>query len=168
MDYSFYLKEFHSAMAKISNEKLETYGLKVAIDDVLESIALKVYKPEWSSDLQSPLHAKGRIFFSVWVCDKTIKEGKLYYNIHALKLRELKNYSLSSRNFAQDFRNEFLKYQKDWPHVSVDFGPLTLMEGWVDLKAEDLQKNIEDLAQKFIKISSIIDASLAPYKKSKI
>ncbi|AZA79778.1 hypothetical protein EG347_20960 [Chryseobacterium sp. G0186] len=168
MDYPFYLKEFRSAISKVSNEELEICGLKIAIDIVLESVALKVYKPEWSSDLQSPLHAKGRIFFSIWISDETIRQGKMYYNIHALKLRELKDYSLSSRNFAQDFRSEFLKYQKDWPNVRVNFGPLTLMQGWVDLKAEDLQENIAELVQKFLKISSMIDIALAPYKKSKI
>ncbi|MGU3373750.1 hypothetical protein [Chryseobacterium sp. M5A1_1a] len=165
MDYNFYLKEFHSAIAKIPNEKFDTCGLKVAIDIVLESAALKVYKPEWSGDLQSPLDATGRIFFSIWINDKSIQEGKMYYNIHALKLRELKNYAISSRNFAEDFRKEFIKYKKDWPNVSVKFGPLTLMQGWVDLKVEDVQENVYELVQSFLKISFIIDRVLAQYKK---
>ncbi|WP_185287454.1 hypothetical protein [Chryseobacterium lactis] len=165
MDYPFYLKEFHSAVAKITEERFETFGLKVNIDRVLESVALKVYKPEWSGDVLSSLDSKGRIFFSIWINDKTIREGKMYYNIHALKLRELKNYSLSSRNFAQDFRNEFLKHKEDWPNLSLDFGPLTLLEGWFDLKDEYLQEDIIELVQKFLKVSFLIDKVLAQYKK---
>lgn len=168
MDYAFYLKEFNTAIEVIPKEEFERCSLEVAIDIVLESAALKVYKPEWSGDLKSPLDATGRIFFSIWISDQSIKEGKVYYNIHALKLRTLKNYSISSRKFAQDFRNEFMKYQKDWPNVSVEYGPLTLMQGWVDLKIENLQENVQKLVQNFFKVSSIIDRVLAQYKKDKI
>lgn len=168
MDYPFYLKEFHAVLAKIPQERFETFGLKVNAEIVLESVALKVYKPEWSGDVLSPMDAKGRIFFSIWINDKTIQEGKMYYNIHALKLRELKDYSLSGRNFAQDFRNEFLKYKEDWPNLSLDFGPQTLMEGWVNFKEENVQEDIIKLVQKFLKASSVIDQVLAPYKKTKI
>jgi hypothetical protein len=47
-----------------------------------------------------------------------------------------------------------------------DFGPLTLMEGWVDLN-EYLQEDIIELVQKFLKVS-FIDKVLAQYKKTKI
>lgn len=168
MDYAFYLKEFNAAIEIIPKEEFERCNLEVTVDIVLESAALKVYKPEWSGDLQSPLDAEGRIFFSIWINDQSIQEGKMYYNIHALKLRTLKNYSISSRKFAQDFRNEFAKYQKDWPNVSVEYGPLTLMQGWVDLKIGNLQENVQKLVQNFLKVSFIIDSVLMQYKKDKI
>ena len=167
MDYAFYLNEFHLAAAKVPGEKFESEGLKISVDVVLESAALKIYKPQWSGELHSPENAAGRIFFSIWINDKTIQEGKMYYNIHALKLRELKNYLISSRNFAQDFRNEFIKYQKDWPNVSVKYGPLTLMQGWVSLKTDNIQKNAYELVQNFFKISFVIDSLLEKYKKDR-
>ncbi|WP_106916605.1 hypothetical protein [Chryseobacterium aurantiacum] len=168
MEDAFYLKEFNSAIEKIPKEEFERCNLEVAIDIVLESAALKLYKAEWSGDPLSPPDATGRIFFSIWINDSSIHEGKMYYNIHALKVRTLKNYTISSRKFAQDFRNEFLKYQKDWPNVRVDYGPLTLMQGWVELKADNLQENIGELVRNFLKISFIIDRVLALYKKDKI
>ncbi|MCP1298916.1 hypothetical protein NK356_07055 [Chryseobacterium sp. S0630] len=165
MDYAFYLRKFHQAASEIPEEKLSKYGLKISVDTVLESVALKVCKPEWTGEPQSPLDAEGRIFFSVWVNDKTIRENKIYYNIHALKLRALKVYKISSREFAQNFRQEFLKYHKDWPNVKVNYGPLTLMEGWLDLKPDHIEKDVYELAQRFLNISSIIDSVLEQYKK---
>lgn len=165
MDYHFYLNKFQLAIADVLSEKLENNGLNFSVDIVLDSVALKVYKPEWSSELISPLDAVGRIFFSIWINDKTIQEGRVYYNIHALKLREFKKHRLSSRKFAQDFRDKFKKYQKDWPNVNVEYGPLTLMQGWIDLKTETIQENISELVNIFFRISPIIDTVLEQYKK---
>lgn len=94
-----------------------------------------------------------------------MQEEKLYYNIHALKLREFKNYKIASRDFAQDFRNEFSKYQKGWPNISLKYGPLTLMQGWVSFKPDNMQENIHELVQHFLNISFIIDEVLDRYKK---
>ncbi|AZA92755.1 Uncharacterised protein [Chryseobacterium nakagawai] len=165
MDYTFYTKQFHSVITEISKEKFEGLGLKVSIEVVLESVALKVYKPEWAADQKSPLDSAGRIFFSVWVNDKALQEEKLYYNIHALKLREFKNYKIANRDFAQDFRHEFSKYQKGWPNISLKYGPLTLMQGWVSFKPDNMQENIHELVQHFLNISFIIDEVLERYKK---
>lgn len=165
MDYDFYLNKFHSAITNEFQEKLDSNGLKLSVNIVMDSVALKIYRPEWSSDLTSPLESLGRIFFSIWINDKTIQEERVYYNIHALKLRELKKYALSSRKFAQDFRDKFAKYQKDWPNVDVEYGPLTLMQGWVDLKMDKIQENIGELVQNFFKLSFLIDTALEQYRK---
>jgi hypothetical protein len=164
MDYDFYLKAFQSAVEKIPREKYDKAGLKLSVDIVLESAALKMYKPEWSGNPQSPLDAASRMFFSIWVNDKTIREGKMYYNIHALKLRELKGYKISSRHFAQNFRDQFLKHQKDWPNADIQYGPLTLMQGWIPLTTEEIQKEVCSLIQNFLELSPIIDTVLNQYK----
>jgi hypothetical protein len=164
MDFNFYKSKFEQTLQNIPKKEFEDIGLKLSVEEILESIALKIYKPEWSNDFQSPLHSKSRIFFSVWINDKTIKEGKLYYNIHALKLRELEGYKISSRNFADKFRTQFVGHQKDWKNVSINFGPLTLMEGWLDLNLDTIQNDVSDLAQKFLKISFLIDDTLDDFK----
>jgi hypothetical protein len=164
MDFNFYKSKFEEALQNITKNEFEDIGLTLSVVEVLESVVLKIYKAEWSNDFQSPLNSKSRIFFSVWVHDKTIQERKLYYNIHALKLRELKGYKISSRNFAEKFRNKFIEYQIDWENVSVNFGPLTLMEGWIDLNLDTIQNDISDLAHKFLKISSLIDDTLSDFK----
>ncbi|KFF07697.1 hypothetical protein [Chryseobacterium luteum] len=164
MDYNFYKRNFQEAVEDIFFRQFDDLGLKLSVEEVLESVALKIYKPEWSNDFKSPLNSKSRIFFSVWVNDKTIKEGKLYYNIHALKLRELKGYKISSRNFAEKFRNKFIEYQKEWENADVHFGPLILMEGWINLNIETIQNDIIDLAWNFLKISPVIDDTLDIFK----
>lgn len=165
MDFAFYLDEFRLAAAEISKEEFDSCGVRVSIDIVLESAALKIYKPQWCSDSESLLKSTGRIFFSLWINDRALQKGRIYYNIHALKLRELKNYKIASRDFAEDFRKQFSKYQEDWPNVSIKYGPLTLMEGWIELKEDNIQKDAKKLIQKFLKISPLIDNVLERFKK---
>ena len=164
MDFNFYKSRFEHTIQNISKKEFENAGLKLSVDEVLQSIALKIYKPEWSNDFKAPLNSKSRIFFSVWVNDKSVKERKLYYNIHALKLRELKGYKIASRNFAEKFRTQFIKYQKDWKNVNTNFGPLTLMEGWIDLNLDTIQNDLSDLAHRFLKISFLIDETLDSFR----
>jgi len=44
------------------------------------------------------------IFFSIWTNDRSIKKNRANYRIHALKLRELKGYAITRRDFAGDFQ----------------------------------------------------------------
>lgn len=164
MDYNFYRREFEETIEDIFFLQFGHYGFKLSVEEVLESVALKIYKREWSNDSESPSDSKSKIFFSVWVNDKTIREGRLYYNIHALKLRELKGYKISSRDFAKKFRNKFIENLEEWQNVSINLGPLTLMEGWIPLNTETLQNDIGDLAEKFLMISPIIDDTLNEFK----
>lgn len=164
MDYNFYQNKFQSAISTIKKKELVDLKLKVSIGSVMESLALKVYKPEWSSNPQSPLIANGRIFFSIWVNDKTIRESRIYYNIHALKLRELEGYKISSRSFAEQFREQFVNGMNNWPNVSIEYGPLTLMEGWIELNHESVEKDTAELVQRFLDISFMIDKTMEHYK----
>ncbi|MGH1515963.1 hypothetical protein [Chryseobacterium sp. JK1] len=165
MDFTYYLNEFRLSASEISGEELDKDHLKITIDVVLGSVALKIHKPHWYGNSKTTEGETGRIFFSIWLNDKTIEEGRIYYNIHALKLRELKQYKIASRDFAENFRTLFSKYQKYWPNVSVNYGPLTLMQGWIELKNETLQKDMGTLIQQFVNLSSIIDQVLEKYKK---
>ncbi len=88
----------------------------------------------------------------------------MYYNIHALKLRELKDYRIQSRDFAKNFRGIFKPYAHKWPNASINYGPLTLMEGWVTID-DHLENTIASLANNFLEIAYIIDTLLIERKK---
>lgn len=127
-------------------------------------MALKIYKPEWSGNTESPVDASGRIFFSVWVNEKSVREGRLYYNIHALKLRNLKTYTIPARDFAEEFRKRFENDRANWENVNVKYGPLTLMEGWVELKPDHIRDDLHKLAHRFLTVSLMIDEVLNNYR----
>jgi len=159
MDTHFYLSAFESAIAKCRDQHSDKQqsrephprephprdqhprdpDLHYFAGPVLASIALKVYKPEWASDPQNPLTSPGRIFFSVWVADKSVQQSRLLYNIHALKLRQFKTHRIASRDFAMQFRTKFQPHAHQWPNLSLDYGPLTLMQGWTPLDPATLE-----------------------------
>ena len=114
--------------------------LEIATGLYGDSVFLKLYKQSWASPSEDPLTAKSRIFFSIWISDSDIAEKKLRYNIHALKLRQLKGYSIASRKFAESFRGDFSEFEPQWPNVSVNYGPLTLMQGWIAFNPEQYRK----------------------------
>lgn len=165
MDFDYYLDQFKKAADSLDQHQLHQKGLEVATGIVLDSVYLKIFKRAWTNDNQNPLDAEARIFFSVWVHEKTLYEHKIFYNIHAFKLRKLKNYTISSREFAESFRKNFQKHQGHWQNVSMTFGPLTLMQGWVNYDKEHLQEIITALATNFSTIDSLIDDTLTLFKK---
>jgi len=165
MDVQFYKEKFQKIADGFDKDLLRKKQLEIAVVEILDSVALKVYKKSWANKVQDPLTSRSRIFFSVWVNDKTLKQGKVSYNIHALKLRELEGYKIISTDFANGFRGRF-KYFKDlWPNVRLDYGPLTLMEGWVKLDDLNFEERILALGKNFLKIDHIIDDLLKTCKK---
>ena len=87
-------------------------------------------------------------------------ENRTEYNIHALKLRQLEGYSITSRDFAHDFRKGFAPTRNTWPNVSVDYGPLTLMQGWIKVDANRLEEDLLALMERFQHLSPLIDRLL--------
>lgn len=149
---------------QLNKSLLQKKDLQVATGVVLESVYLKLYKIAWANAGAHPLTTPSRIFFSVWVNDQTIRENKMMYNIHALKLRELKGYKITSREFAAAFRKLFKHYESEWPNVSTDFGPLTLMEGWMPLNEKSIQADIIKISNQFLIIAPLIDQLLQTRK----
>jgi hypothetical protein len=165
VDTTFYLERFQNAANQIDKRLLALNQLEVAIGLYKDSVFLKLYKKSWASPLQDPLIAETRIFFSVWINDSTMQEQKLLYNIHALKLRQLKGYSIESKKFADSFRGRFKKFEHKWRNVSLNFGPLTLMQGWIKIDLENFQNEIVGLSNNFIEIGHLIDNTLANFKR---
>ena len=98
--------------------------------------------------------------FHVWLDKDAAARNKIRYNIHALKMRQLQGYVITSRDFADDFRKHFKGFSKDWPNVRVDYGPLNLMEGWFNLHPESFERDVLALMDQFGEISPIIDRLL--------
>jgi hypothetical protein len=165
MDSEFYLEKFKQSADKLDKHHLQEKQLEVSVGIVLDSVYLKLYKRRWTSDLANPLHAEARIFFSIWVNDKTLRENKVFYNIHALKLRKLSSYSVLSREFADDFRERFAPFKTDWTNVRTNLGPLTLMEGWSQFNSETLERIIITLASNFSTIDHLIDETLKEFEE---
>lgn len=164
MDTYFYLNAFQKVANQIDKKVLSEKHLEVAVGLFEDSVFLKLYKKTWANNFPDPLTSESRIFFSVWINDSTLSKQKIFYNIHALKLRQLKGYSIESRKFADAFRVDFKKFEHKWKNVSVKFGPLTLMQGWIESDFNYFNENILQLTKNFVEIEYIIDENLANFK----
>lgn len=165
MNIKKHLNTFQKAADQLDQSILNPKKVEVATGITLDSVFLKLYKKSWANPSPDPLSAESRIFFAIWVNDATLAEGKIFYNIHALKLRKLKGYAIASRKFADTFRASFQPFAPQWPNVSVKFGPLTLMEGWLAIDVEDFQDEILELANNFLEIGQLVDETLLRFKK---
>jgi hypothetical protein len=126
---------------------------------------LKLQKTSWTNDPMDRVQNKSGIFFSIWMSAESIRKNQVNYNVHALKLRQLAGYSITSRNFANDFRKTFAPLRDAWPNVSVDYGPLTLMQGWIEIDSNGLEKDILVLMERFEDLSPLIDRLLESRRK---
>jgi hypothetical protein len=121
---------------------------------------LKLQKASWTNDRMDRIQNKTGIFFSIWIDETAASKNRANYNIHALKLRHLKGYSIASRGFANDFRDSFASRRDAWPNVSVDYGPLTLMQGWIEIDRREFEKDLLVLLERFKAVSRLIDRLL--------
>ncbi len=159
MDFNYYLEKFKKAADQLDSKEIE-----IETGIWLDSVVLRIQKANWANDPNKKPQTHSSIFFSIWLNDKTLKDNKILYNIHALKLRKLNGYSITSREFAAAFRDKFKKLGPHWPNVSVDYGPQTLMQGWKKIDSEHLQQDILELANKFLELEYLIDDLLGNYK----
>jgi hypothetical protein len=164
MTSEIYLRTFRKVALQLDKEKLKQMQLEAAVVEVLGCAVLKLYKKAWASPGEDPLSASSRIFFSIWADDLMIEENKLLYNIHAFKLRQLDGYKIESNKFATVFRAGFKRYEKQWPNVSVQFGPLTLMQGGLNIVPGNFQDEVLKLAYQFLQIAPLIDNALLKFK----
>jgi hypothetical protein len=165
MDAEFYLDKFQSSVDGLDIALFEQKNLELKVGVWRNSAVLKMQKKAWLNTAQTSKSFEESVFFSIWISDEGIQQSKLYYNIHALKLRELTKYTIKSREFAEAFRLKFKHYEKEWLNVSTSFGPLTLMEGWVTIDPDNFEETVSTLAYKFLAIAFIIDKLLEDRSK---
>jgi hypothetical protein len=160
METAYFLNRFAKGAGQIDRDLLSLHEMDYRVGIWLRSVALKLQKPSWLNPIPTARPFEESIFFSIWVNEESILQHRLNYNIHALQLRTLRGYAIKSREFAADFRERFSPFAHKWPNVSLDFGPLTLMEGWVDLDMDRLENRIVELSGKFFELHPIIDELL--------
>ncbi len=168
MDTQYYLRRFQQIAAKLDKQVFDEQQLEYKAGIWLNSVVLKFQKASWLNSLATAKPFSEGVFCSIWINDETLSQGCMHYNIHALKLRELTNYRIKSRDFAEAFRTRFKSFEKQWPNVSTNFGPLTLMEGRVEFDETHFGERINDLAHRFLAIAFIIDELLAERRNSNI
>jgi hypothetical protein len=181
METAHYLSEFEKAAGGLDATLLAQKGLDVEVGVWLRSVVLRMHKKTWANKPFERPQSDSAIFFSIWLNEKDVKPAHVYYNIHALKLRQLRGYRITSRDFAADFRAGFKPFAPLWPNVSVDFGPLNLMEGWAvldaaaaadpvasapaDSSALAIAGTVARLAKGFMDLEPLVDALLERRKK---
>lgn len=138
---------------------LKSRQLEASVGLWHDSGVLKFQKRHWR-ELTSDESLEAGIFFSIWVEAKSLKKNQAFYNIHALRLRSMSPYTLQSREFAAAFRARFQHQKDDWPNVSLEYGPQTLMQGWIALDSGHADEEMTALIRLFIPAATIIDELL--------
>jgi hypothetical protein len=75
-------------------------------------------------------------------------------------MRQFKGHVITSRDFASDFRKSFKAMSNSWPNIRVDYGPLTLMQGWIEFREESFERDVLGLMSQFAAVCPIIDRLL--------
>ncbi|WP_435523559.1 hypothetical protein [Chryseobacterium indoltheticum] len=165
MNLENYLYKFENAVNAFDKKEPEKNGLQIQTGIWLNSVVIRLQKKHWANNPDEKPHSGSAIFMGIWIDQEAFSKKMLKYNIHALKLRKLNGYALQSRAFADSFREKFKKFKLKWKNLSVQFGPQTLMEGWIPLNDERIQEDILDLINNFIEISPLIDETLLEFQK---
>jgi len=163
-EYKKILDDFRKAAEDIRRKLPVTKQIRIETGYWLNSVVLRMSKNSWSNKPLERPQKEAAIFFSVWVSERSILQNRIYYNIHALRLRELKGFKITSRKFASEFREKFSGIMHHWPNIFYPLGPLTLMEGWVKMEADSFQTEISKIGLRFAKIDGLIDDLLNQYK----
>lgn len=165
MNFKLYLYEFEKAAESLDKKVLEKKGIQIQTGIWLDSVVLRLQKKHWVNKPDEKPHADAAIFMGIWMDKEAVANQRLLYNIHALRLRQLKGYKLQSRAFAMSFREKFKQFEQGWPNVKTDLAPQTLMEGWIDSDNENIGKDILKLATNFLAIEHLIENTLLEFKK---
>ena len=151
------MKQFLIEFQKIrdSYDKVDSQKSRlICITSVFEGCPqIRLHRDSWIS-------GSSEIFFSVWTDKDSPTGGRIHYNIHALKIRQFKGHVITSRDFAADFRKNFKALSGSWPNVRVDYGPMNLMQGWIEFREENFERDVLELMRRFAAVCPIIDGLL--------
>ena len=163
------VQQFHPLFPKIKShfdERASGYSGLICKQGFYHGCPVLYFqRASWTNDRMDQLKNETGIFFSIWMDEKTASKNRAHYNIHALKLRKLAGYKIASRDFANDFRSRFVSARSTWPNVSVDYGPLTLMQGWIETELNTFEADALVLIEKFEHLAPQIDRLLELRRK---
>lgn len=165
MNAKTYLNKFENAVNAFGKKVLEKSGLEIQTGIWLNSVVLRLQKKNWANNPDEKPHSGSAIFMGIWIDQEAFSKKIIKHNIHALKLRQLNGYALQSRVFADSFREKFKEFEQKWENASVQFGPQTLMEGWIPLNDEKIHEDILNLINSFIEIVPLIDETLLEFQE---
>jgi hypothetical protein len=160
--YASYLAILENIRDTTSSDLVRQHQLRCEAGDWMDSATLKLQKDTWTSS------GTGQgIFFSVWLGEKELKARRFNYNIHSLKLGALPGHDVKPREFAMAFREKLDAHaqRSDWRNLSTDYGPQTLMQGWMPLDEVTFRPDVESLIKRFVGMHGVIDALLLERKK---
>jgi hypothetical protein len=148
-----FLIEFQKIRGTYDRTVSQKSGLRCVTGMFGDCPYVRLHRDSWIS-------GPAEIFFSVWTNKETKTSGRIHYNIHALKMRKFKSHVVTSRDFANGFRKKFKAFSNSWPNVRVDYGPLNLMQGWIDFRENSFESDVLGLMNQFAPVCRIIDQLL--------
>ena len=158
------MEKYRNVLKKIekmhAHSLSDKHGLTCKQIQYGDAAALYIAKKNWTNRFERDREKTIGIFYCVWVSPELLEDEKYAYNIHSLKLRELPGYKLASREFANNFRTAVQSRVASWPNISMDYGPLTLLEGRDQCEIDTFDKKIEKRISDFVEIHKEIDKLL--------
>lgn len=118
---------------------------------------LYIAKPHWTNRFDEERESTIGIFCAIWVAPTLLKKRQFAYNIHSKTLHKLPGYKLKSRKYANDFRRLVKSQVAQWPGISLDYGPLTLLEGKDTCDLDSFSEKVEERIFGFVDIHQHID-----------
>jgi len=118
---------------------------------------LYIAKPHWTNRFDENRTSTVGVFCAIWVSEKDIKNEKFLYNIHSKAIKDLPGHKLKSREFADEFRRLVKSTVSDWPGISLNHGPVTLLQGSQTCDLDTFAENVEKRIMGFVDIHHHID-----------
>ena len=118
---------------------------------------LYLAKPHWTNRFDRERESTIGIFCSIWVSPALLKKKQFAYNIHAKALNKMPGYKLTPKIFANDFRGLVESQVSQWPGISLDYGPSTLLQGKETCDINSFSEKVEERIVGFVGIYQHID-----------
>ncbi len=118
---------------------------------------LYMAKPHWTNRFDEKRESTIGIFCSIWVSPSLLKERKFAYNIHSKAIRTLPGYTVTSQEFAKEFRSLVKAKVSKWPGISLNHGPTTLLQGKDACELDSFAEKVEARIQGFVDIHEYVD-----------
>lgn len=142
---------------KLAAKLLKQHGIVCKQLPFGDCSPLYLAKPQWTNRFDEDRESTIGIFCSVWVDTKYLKKNLYSYNIHAKSLNKLPGYQLKPKIFAGEFRGLVQSSVAQWPGISLDYGPSTLLMGRDVCELDSFAEKVEERMMGYVDIHHHID-----------